>query len=125
MRQIFSPNMLNTYNLCPKKYYFRFVKNIAMPIDDSLFELGKNIHAIASYYLKKQNIYKMEASLTQRENLIWEYQQEWRLIGNAGEKAKAPKIKAIHLGLNVSEENENKVREFFKDKDVKIIKRNA
>ena len=47
------------------------------------------------------------------KNLIWEYQQEWRLIGNAGEKAKAPKIKSIYLGLNVSEENENKVREFF------------
>ena len=59
------------------------------------------------------------------KNLIWEYQQEWRLIGDAGEKAKAPKIKSVYLGSNVSEENENKVREFFKDKDVKIIKRNA
>lgn len=62
-------------------------------------------------------------SLFATKNLIWEYQQEWRLIGNAGEKAKAPKIKAIYLGLNVSEENENKMREFFKNKNVEIIKR--
>lgn len=71
MAQLFSPNMLKTYELCPKKFYFRYIKNITMPTDDEIFELGKNIHAIASYYLKKENISKMETSLNSKEAEIW------------------------------------------------------
>ena len=73
MFQTFSPNMLKTYDICPKKFYFKYVKNISMPVNDEIFELGKNIHAIASYYLKKQNIDKMEKSLSDREKNIWDY----------------------------------------------------
>lgn len=73
MFQIFSPNMLKTFVKCPKKFYFRYVKNISMPINDEVFELGKNIHAIASYYLRKENIHKMELALSEREKKIWDY----------------------------------------------------
>ena len=73
MFQNFSPNMLKTFELCPKKFYFRYVKNISMPTNDEIFELGKNIHAIASYYLRKENIDKMEKSLSEKEKIIWEY----------------------------------------------------
>ena len=76
MFQIYSPNMLKIYELCPKKFDFKYVKNISMPIDDEIFELGKNIHAIASYYLKKENLFKMEQSLNEREKAIWEYLKE-------------------------------------------------
>ena len=55
--------MLKTYEQCPKKFYFRYVKNISMPANDEIFEFGKNIHALASYYLRKENIDKMEKSL--------------------------------------------------------------
>ena len=44
-----------------------------MPVNDEMFEFGKNIHALASYYLKKENIDKMEKSLTQKELKVWEY----------------------------------------------------
>ena len=73
MFQTFSPNMLKTYDICPKKFYFKYVKNIAMPVNDDIFEFGKNIHALASYYLRKENLYKMEASLTEQEKNTWEY----------------------------------------------------
>ena len=56
MFEIFSPNMLKTFQQCPKKFYFRYVEKISMPMDDTIFEFGKNIHALASYYLKKENI---------------------------------------------------------------------
>ena len=65
--------MLKTYELCPKKFYFRYIKNISMPIDDEIFELGKNIHALASYYLRKENLIKMEQALNAQEKIIWEY----------------------------------------------------
>jgi ATP-dependent exoDNAse (exonuclease V) beta subunit len=44
-----------------------------MPVNDEIFELGKNIHALASYYLRKENIHKMENSLSEQEKNIWEY----------------------------------------------------
>lgn len=73
MFQSFSPNMLKTFELCPKKFHLRYVKNISMPTNDEIFELGKNIHALASYYLRKENIHKMEQSLNDKEKVIWEY----------------------------------------------------
>ena len=45
------------------------------------------------------------------KNKIWDYQNEWRLLGDANTKLKAPKIKTIYLGKNVSKENEEKINE--------------
>lgn len=73
MSKNFSPNMLKTYETCPKKFYLRYIKNISMPVNDEIFEFGKNIHAIASYYLRGNNIDKMETSLTEREKEVWNY----------------------------------------------------
>ena len=73
MFQSFSPNMLKTFDQCPKKFYLKYVKNISMPTNDEIFELGKNIHALASYYLRKENMHKMELSLSAREKNICEY----------------------------------------------------
>ncbi len=76
MQKILSPNMLKTFETCPKKYYFKYVKNISMPVDDEIFETGKNIHALASYYLRKENIDRMELALNQKEKEIWKYLKE-------------------------------------------------
>ena len=73
MFQQFSPNMLKTFELCPRKFYFQYVKNLSMPLNDKVYEFGKNIHAIASYYLKGENIDKLEKSLTQKESEVWQY----------------------------------------------------
>ena len=54
----------------------------------------------------------------------WEYQQEWRYLGTANEKPKAPKIKNIYLGKNVSAENENKTREYAAINGITVIKLN-
>lgn len=53
----------------------------------------------------------------------WEYQQEWRLIGHAGDKPKAPKVKAIYLGKNMSPENKNKLVEFAIEHNIEIKNR--
>ena len=81
MDGIISPNMLKTYELCPKKFYFRYVKNISMPVDDTVFETGKNIHALASYYLRKENIDKMEKSLNSHESELWNYLKSTKYFG--------------------------------------------
>ena len=68
-----SPNMLKTYEQCPKKFYFKYVKNINMPVNDDIFEFGKNIHALASYYLRGENIDNMEKALSPKESEVWSY----------------------------------------------------
>ena len=73
MNKIFSPNMLKTYSSCPKKFYLQYVNSISMPVNENIFEAGKNIHALASYYLKKEQIDKMENSLSEKEKRLWGY----------------------------------------------------
>lgn len=70
--QIFSPAMLKTYEQCRKKYFLHYVRNIYMPQSATLFEAGKNIHAIAGYHLSGVDITKFEKALTPQENILWE-----------------------------------------------------
>ena len=73
MQKILSPNMLKTFVQCRKKYFLKYEKNISMPVNNEIFESGKNIHALASYYLKKENIDKMEPLLDEKETALWNY----------------------------------------------------
>ena len=66
---IYSPQMFNTYIECPAKYYFRYVKNISIPQLDNTFILGKNIHALDSYYLNGQDISLF--TLSEKEQEMW------------------------------------------------------
>lgn len=67
----FSPNMLKTYETCSQKYWFKYEENIAVPQKASNFEKGKKIHALANYYLRGDNIDKLEKALTPEEQRIW------------------------------------------------------
>lgn len=68
----FSPNMLKTYQSCPKRYYYKFVEQITVPMSFLRFEKGKKIHALANYYLKKVNISRIETALTEEEQNVWQ-----------------------------------------------------
>lgn len=81
MFEIISPNMLKTYSKCPKSFEFKYVKSLAMPVNDDIFETGKNIHALASYYLKKENIDNMEEALNPKEKEIWQYLKNVKCFG--------------------------------------------
>lgn len=68
----FSPNMLKTFETCPKKYYFKYIEKISVPQKSSLFEKGKKVHALANYYLRGDDISKMEKTLNSEELKLWE-----------------------------------------------------
>ena len=68
----FSPNMLKTYETCSQKYWLRYEENITVPQRASNFEKGKKIHAIANYYLRGDNISKLEKALNSEEQKLWE-----------------------------------------------------
>lgn len=42
----------------------------------------------------------------------WDYQKEWRLLGDAGDKLSAPSISAIYLGKNMDEQNKKQLIEY-------------
>lgn len=67
----FSPNMLKTFEACPKKYYFKYIQKISVPQKSAVFEKGKKVHALANYYLRGDDITKMEKALNSDEKLIW------------------------------------------------------
>jgi CRISPR/Cas system-associated exonuclease Cas4 (RecB family) len=70
--QIFSPNMLKTFEDCPKKYEFRYIQKLNVPQKVSMFEKGKKIHALAHYYLRGDDIEKFLPELTPEESEIWQ-----------------------------------------------------
>lgn len=72
MMNSYSPNMLKTFETCPKKYYLKYIQKISMPQKSSFFEKGKKIHALANYYLRGDDITKLEKALTSEEKSVWE-----------------------------------------------------
>jgi CRISPR/Cas system-associated exonuclease Cas4 (RecB family) len=68
----FSPNMLKTFATCPQKYWFKYIQKISMPQKSSTFEKGKKIHALANYYLRGDDIAKLETALNNEEKQVWE-----------------------------------------------------
>ena len=67
----FSPNMLKTYQTCPKKFYYRYIENLNVPMSATPFEKGKKIHALANYFLQGVNISRIETALTDTEREVW------------------------------------------------------
>ena len=69
---MFSPNMLKTFQTCPHKYWLKYVEGISVPQKASFFEKGKKIHALANYYLRGDDISKLEKTLSSEEQKLWE-----------------------------------------------------
>ena len=68
----YSPNMLKTFKQCEKKFFYKYIENISMPQNNQIFEKGKKIHALANYYLKGDDITKLEQTLSKEEFDIWQ-----------------------------------------------------
>ena len=69
---MFSPNMLKTFQTCPQKYWLKYIEGISVPQKASFFEKGKKIHALANYYLRGDDISKLEKTLSTEEQKLWE-----------------------------------------------------
>lgn len=67
-----SPNMLKTYQTCPKKYWYKYVEGLSIPISSVPFEKGKKIHALANYFLSGINVKRLEGALTPKEIEAWQ-----------------------------------------------------
>ncbi|MCM1265007.1 MAG: PD-(D/E)XK nuclease family protein [Candidatus Gastranaerophilales bacterium] len=79
---IISPAMLKLFSDCNAKFYYQYIEQIPLPKLDKSFITGKNIHALASYYLQGHNIEKFEKSLTETEKDYWTYLKSCEYIKN-------------------------------------------
>lgn len=87
------------------------MQTVATFLGQMIFQLSNNqIDADRSQFLK----------LFLTKETKWAYQKEWRLINNANEKLKAPPIKRIIIGKNVSEKNKKKMMKYCKKNNIKM-----
>lgn len=68
----FSPNMLKTFEECQTKFLLKYIQRLSVPQETKFFEKGKKIHALASYYLRGDDIEKMERTLNPDEQTTWD-----------------------------------------------------
>lgn len=48
----------------------------------------------------------------------WQYQKEWRLIGDANENLLAPTVRAIYLGKNIADQNKKLMIDYCQSHDI-------
>lgn len=53
----------------------------------------------------------------------WEYQKEWRIIGNGNTKIQAPNIKAVYLGKEVTDINRQKMLEYCELNNIECVEK--
>ena len=70
---IISPAMLKIFEECRQKFVYIYLDKINLPQNKYFYQKGKNIHAMANYYLKGYDISKLEKALTNEEQTIWNY----------------------------------------------------
>ena len=69
---IVSPAMMKIFEECQQKYLYIYVDKINLPQNKYFYEKGKNIHAMANYFLKGYDVTKLENALNQQEIAIWD-----------------------------------------------------
>lgn len=68
----YSPNMLKTFDECQQKFFLKHIQKLSVPQPSYLFEKGKKIHALANYYLRGENVEKLEKALNADEKTAWQ-----------------------------------------------------
>jgi hypothetical protein len=93
--------------------------NIAMTIMADF--IAQAIYGISSGQLSVDRSNYIRMFLTKASK--WDYQHEWRILGDANERIAAPAIKAIYLGKNVSNENRQAMQQYCAEHDIACIQR--
>lgn len=72
--------------------------------------IGQMIYGISYGQAQADMSQYMRLFLT--KDTKWDYQKEWRLLGDAAEKLPAPAIHAIYLGKNMPEQDKRQMKDF-------------
>lgn len=69
---VFYPGMLKAYGECPYKYKLKYIDKITAVQNSRYSEKGRKIHALANFYLKGQNIDRLEEALSEDERNLFQ-----------------------------------------------------
>lgn len=94
--------------LYPVKYQDGRENNIVTCIVGTF--VGQMIHFISNGQAQSDASQYMRLFLT--KDTKWDYQKEWRLLGDAAEKLPAPPIHAIYLGKNMPEQDKRQMMDY-------------
>ena len=103
-------------NVLPVIYQNDRETNIIMQLVGSF--IGQMITGFSNGQIQADSSHFIRLFLTKYKK--WEYQKEWRFIGQANDKPKSPKIKCIYLGKSISKENEKAITEFALNHNIEI-----
>ncbi len=80
--------------------------------------IGNLVYEMSNGKMESDGSQCLKLFLTKYEE--WSYQNEWRILGDAGAKVKAPKIKTIYIGRNASKENIEIMKKLAIEKLIRI-----
>lgn len=106
----------NLYVLYPVIYQENRETNIVTNILSSF--IGEMIFGISNGQIKADKSQFFRLFLT--KDLKWSYQKEWRLLGDAKQKLRAPSIHAIYLGKNMSQQDKIEITTYCKKRNIKV-----
>lgn len=102
--------------LFPVIYQDERETNIVMSIVANF--IGQMIFGMSSHQIKPDTSQYLRLFITKYKQ--WEYQNEWRILGDANTRTPAPKIKRIILGADASVENKEAVRKFCNENNIPL-----
>ena len=102
------------YALYPVVYQDNREKNIVTNILGSF--IGEMIFGMSNGQIAVDWSQFIRLFLT--KDLVWSYQKEWRLLGDAKEKLSAPTINAIYLGKNVLEKDRKQIAAYCETNNI-------
>ena len=108
-------NYENMYALFPVVYQDNRESNIVTSILSSF--IGEMIFGMSNDQIKADRSQFIRLFLT--KDLVWAYQKEWRLLGDANQKLSAPPINAIYLGKNMPKQDKQQMIDYCKAHDIR------
>ena len=81
--------------------------------------LGQFIFGMSNGQIQTDKSQYIRLFLT--KNKHWKYQNEWRILGGADTRMKAPKVIAVHLGKDISNENRIIMENYCKHHNIALV----
>ena len=71
-KMVFNHDKFNTWKTCKRRFYYKYIKELIMPEPETVYELGKEVHALAYYHLKGFDISRFINNLDNETLKHWE-----------------------------------------------------
>lgn len=80
MTKTFTSDHFETYQKCPRAYYYKYIKGIRFALKKDTYKLGRNIHSLAYYKLMGMPLSKIGHALDENTQKHWQNISDNRLL---------------------------------------------